>query len=372
MTIESKNLKHIKIEGFKSIAKLDLPMENINILIGANGAGKSNLISVFTFLSHLSKGKLRNYVETEGGAERFFHFGTKHTSQMVFDLKVGMNGYHAEFSPNLDDDSLVFSKEYCTIDTSSRRWPLEPKRGESGFIREQISERAHVEKYTQEFLEECRVYHFHDSSSQARFKKTNKLVNYHFLEKDAANIAPFLYFLKTSSYEGYRQSYRQIVSAIQTVAPFFHDFHLEPTGEEGDENILLRWTHAKHETPFSANVLSDGTARFICLATLFLQHPSFRPETIILDEPELGLHPAALDVLADIIHATAKSTQVICSTQSVAFANLFAPKAFIVADTEDGVSQFRRLENEALDHWLEEYGMGDIWAKNLIGGRPAW
>lgn len=372
MTEESKNLKHIKVEGFKSIAKLDLPMENINILIGANGSGKSNLISLFTFLSYLSKGKLRNYIETEGGAERFFHFGTKHTSHMMFDLKVGMNGYHVEFSPNLDDDSLVFNKEYCTIETSSKIWRLEPRKGESGFIREKVSERGYVEKYTHEFLEKCRVYHFHDTGNQARFKKTNKLVNYHYLEKDAANIAPFLYHLKNSRMDRYRQSYQQIVSTIQTVAPFFHDFYLEPTGEDGDESILLRWTHTKHDAPFSANVLSDGTARFICLATLFLQPESHRPDTIILDEPELGLHPAALDVLADIIYATAKDTQVICSTQSVTFANLFAPEEFIVADAENGVSRFRRLEKESLDHWLEEYGMGDIWAKNLIGGRPAW
>ena len=125
--------------------------------------------------------------------------------------------------------------------------------------------------------------------------------------------------------------------------------HLEPSGEKGDENLILRWTHTKHEAPFSANVLSDGTARFICLATLFLQPASRRPDTIILDEPELGLHPAALDILAEIIHTTAKETQVICSTQSVAFANLFVPEDFIVVDAEDGVSNFRRLEKKPLE-----------------------
>jgi len=372
MNEESKNLKHIKVEGFKSIAKLDLPMGNINILIGANGAGKTNLISLFTLLSQLSQGKLRNFIETEGGAERFFHFGARHTDQMVFDLEVGLNGYHVEFVPNLDDDSLVFSEEYCTIVTSSRHWNLSPKKGESGFVSGKEADSAPVVRYTREYLDKCRVYHFHDTSSQARFKKINKLVNHHFLEKDAANIAPFLYYLKTSKTESYRQSYQRIVSAIQAVAPFFHDFYLEPSGEEGDENILLRWTHTKYEAPFSANVLSDGSARLICLATLFLQPSSQRPDTIILDEPELGLHPAALDILADIIHATAKETQVICSTQSVAFANLFAPEDFIVVDAEDGVSNFRRLEREPLEQWLEEYGMGDIWAKNLIGGRPQW
>ncbi|MGR3294508.1 MAG: AAA family ATPase [Candidatus Scalindua sp.] len=371
MTKETKNLKYIKVRGFKSIAKLDLPMENINILIGANGAGKTNLISLFTFLSHLSQGKLKNYVATEGHAERFFHFGTRHTSEIMFDLKVGINGYHVEFSSNLDDDSLVLYNEYCTIDTSPRRWDLFPKMGESGFVSGKEVDSERVIKYTREYLEKCRVYHFHDTSNHARFKKTNDLVNYHYLEKDAANIAPFLYDLKNCEWGG-SESYQQIVSAIQSVAPFFHDFYLEPSGKADEETIILRWTHKKHDTPFSANVLSDGTARFICLVTLFLQPVSRRPDTIILDEPELGLHPAALAVLADIIKATAKETQVICSTQSVAFANLFEPEDFIVVDAEDGVSNFRRLEREPLEHWLEDYGMGDIWSKNLIGGRPAW
>ena len=188
MNEKKNNLKHIRIEGFKSIARLDLPMENINILIGANGAGKTNLISVFTFLSHLSQGKLRNYVATEGGAERFFHFGTRHTRRMIFDLAVGINGYHVEFSPNLDDDSLVFNKEYCKITTSSKLWSLHPKKGESGFVSSKLAASDYVKKYTRGFLEKCRVYHFHDTSNQARFKKTNKLANDYYLEKDAANI----------------------------------------------------------------------------------------------------------------------------------------------------------------------------------------
>ncbi len=374
MNEESKNLKRIKVEGFKSIEKMDLKMEQINILIGANGAGKTNLISVFTFLSNLSTGKLRNYVETEGGAERFFHFGSRHTSRILFDLEVKESGYHVEFLPNQDNDSLVFDKEFRTIPTPSveRNRNMEPSKGESGFINENPSERIDRDEYIPKYLSQCRVYHFQDTSKHASFKKTNKLVNYYYLEKDAGNIAPFLYYLKNNEIESWQQSYRRIVAAIKTVAPFFQDFYLDPVGEDGDENILLRWTHSKHDAPFSAHVLSDGTARFICLTTLFLQPESRRPDIIILDEPELGLHPVALDVLADIIHAIAKETQVICSTQSIAFANLFAPEYFIVADAKEGVSNFRRLEKDTLEQWLEEYGMGDIWSKNLIGGRPAW
>ncbi|NOQ36439.1 MAG: AAA family ATPase [Methylococcaceae bacterium] len=371
MTEKSTHLKNIKIEGFKSIATLNLPMESINILIGANGAGKTNFISLFTFLRNLSQGKLKNHVESEGGSERFFHFGSRHTSKIKIEVDIGNNGYHVELSPNYDDDSFMFDVEFCTVASSHKNWHLSPIKGESGFFFNG-ADSDYVKRYTKEYLEQCHVYHFHDTSKQASFKKTQKLSSSHYLENDAANIAPFLFSLKNSKSNEYRQAYQQIVIAIQSVAPFFHDFYLEPTGEE-DKNIILRWVHTKHDAPFSANVLSDGTARFICLVTLFLQPELHRPKTIIIDEPELGLHPAALNILADIIKVTAKHTQIICSTQSVAFANFFSVKDFIVVDAKDGVSCFRRLTtDQSLENWLEDYGMGDIWCKNLIGGRPEW
>jgi len=373
MSKEPKNLKRIRVEGFKSIKQLDSPMDDINILIGANGAGKTNLISLFTFLSRLSQGKLQQYVKTEGGAEQFFHFGTRNTERIKLDMEIGNNGYRVEFLPNLDDDSLVFDVESCRmIDSPGRSpWPLCSRKGESGLATEDLRGQP-VEYYTKNYLDRCRVYHFHDTSSQAGLKKRSRLDNYYYLEEDAANIAPFLYDLKTSRDDKDQQSYNQIVCAIQSVAPFFHDFYLEPTGKQGDENILLRWEHDGYELPFSANALSDGTARFICLATLLLQPESRRPATIILNEPELGLHPAALFVLADIIRSISGKTQVICSTQSVVFANFFSPEDFIVTELKDGISVFRRIGRGQVEQWLGEYGMGDIWSKNLIGGRPEW
>ena len=372
MSEETRNLKHIQIEGFKSIKKLDLPMKNINILIGANGAGKSNLISLFTFLGHLSQGKLQQYVKTEGGAERFFHFGTRNTEKIKLDLEIGNNSYSVEFLPNRDDDSLVFDVENCRMNSPSKSLKnLHSRKGESGLAMESLKSQG-VKFYTKKYLDQCRVYHFDDTSSQARFKKRSRLDNNYYLEEDAANIAPFLYELKNSECEEDQQSYKQIVCAIQSVAPFFHDFYLEPTGKLGDENILLRWMHTDHRSPFSANILSDGTARFICLAVLLLQPEFTRPDTIIFDEPELGLHPTALCVLADIIRSVSVKTQVICSTQSVIFANFFAPEDFIITELKEGASVFRRLEKEQVERWLDEYGMGDIWSKNLIGGRPQW
>ncbi|MCU7935631.1 MAG: AAA family ATPase [Candidatus Thiodiazotropha sp. (ex Dulcina madagascariensis)] len=368
MDQQNTHLHAVKISGFKSIKELDLEMRPINILIGANGAGKTNFISLFTFLRNLSEGRLQNYVEKQGFANTFFHFGSKRTSRITIDIEVGQNGYHVDFSHGETNDALVFENEYCTFAGSSRNWFIKGKLGESGLLSGSEAESEYVRSYTREYMQGCWVYHFHDTSPTAGFKQAQQLQSNAYLYPDASNLAPVLRFLRAH----HPSSYQDIVATIQTVAPFFHDFHLEPRGKKGEESLLLRWVHRDHDAPFSANQLSDGTARFICMAVLFLQPQFLRPNTVVLDEPELGLHPAALDVLAEIIRSVSRKNQVICSTQSAAFANRFDPEDFVVVDQEQGVSTFRRLEQALLEHWLEEYGMGDIWTKNLIGGRPEW
>ncbi len=369
MTVQQPpHLQHIILKGFKSIAELDLGLGQINILIGANGAGKSNFISLFSFCSQLSQGKLQTYVEKQGGANALFHFGVKQTKSLVMDLKINVNGYHVEFSFNPNTDSLVFEQEYCTIESSTKSWFINGYQGESGLLPNVQAESHAVRQYTHSYMLNCRVYHFHDTSAQAAFKTTCRLDDNDYLQSDAANLAAFLYRLQRE----FPNNYRNIVTTVQAVAPFFHDFYLKPRGSESDQTLLLKWIHCEHDNPFSANQFSDGTARFICLATLFLQPSVLRPYTIILDEPELGLHPAALNVLADIIHVTAKHNQVICSTQSVTFANAFAPENFIIVDQNQGRSIFSRPDAQTLTQWLNDYRMGDIWNKNLIGGRPTW
>ncbi len=366
------HLEHVAIKGFKSIKKLDLNMEPINILIGANGSGKSNFISLFTFMRNLSEGKLQNFVEKNGFANAFFHFGPKTTPSITIDLDVGYNGYHAEFEYSADSDSLVFKMEYCTFKSSSRKFPIKGMKGESGLLPGSEASSSYVRKYTREYMEDCRVYHFHDTGSTAGFKLASDLNSSDYLFPNASNIASFLYLLKNSKNNDFTKCYSDIVEAVKTVSPYFHDFYLEPRGVEGEEKVLLKWLHRDHEDPFSANQLSDGTARFICMATLFLQPYSLRPKTIVLDEPELGLHPAALEVLAEIVKSTSTENQVICSTQSVTFANHFNANDFIVVDQLNGASTFKRVEEEELQEWLKDYSMGDIWTKNIIGGRPEW
>lgn len=367
-----ENLRKIYVKNFKSIASAELEMKDVNILLGANGAGKSNFISIFKFLGQLSNGKLKTHVLKEGGADRIFHFGTKKSSEILLKVSVGYNEYHGQFGYNPADDALFVSDEYCKFDEVDTRYALNSSGSESGLAKLDTSRYKKVREYTKVYLDECRVYHFHDTSVTANFKKTRELNDSSFLESDAGNIAPFLFRLKESLNPKYIEAYNNIVDAVKTIAPFFHDFYLKPSNELDQRNLILRWTHTNQENPFSANALSDGTARFICMATLFLQPEELRPATIILDEPELGLHPAALNVLGDIFKATSKHTQIICSTQSVSFANLFEAESFIIVDAKDGISRFRRLESNELEHWLDKYLMGEIWEKNLIGGRPTW
>jgi len=362
------HLRHVTLKGFKSIQSLDLDLRPMNILIGANGSGKSNFISLFTFLSRLSQGMLRSYVARQGFGHTFFHFGPKTTPTISMDLDVGDNGYHVRFSHSAHDDSLVFDQEYCTFLGSKKQWPIKGSLGESGLLPDAEAASAAVRDYTQAYLQRCRVYHFHDTSAGAGFKQARELSAANFLYGDANNLAPFLYSLRKE----FPRDYQNILQAIQTVAPFFHDFYLQPGGNEDNPTILLKWLHRDHDEPFSAHQLSDGSARFICLMTLLLQPRFLRPHTLVLDEPELGLHPVALEVLAEVMQATARHNQVICSTQSVYFANRFAAEDFIVVDQRRGASVFSRPDPEQLAEWLKEYGMGDLWDKNLFGGRPQW
>ena len=208
-----------------------------------------------------------------------------------------------------------------------------------------------------------RVYHFHDTSDSAYVKQRHGINDNNYLRPDARNLAAFLYLLR----ENYSSSYQKIVKTIRLVAPFFRDFYLRPS-PQNNEFIELEWFERGHDIPFKAHLLSDGTLRFICLTTVFLQPKDFQPETILVDEPELGLHPYAITVLASLIRT---SKQVIVSTQSVELLNEFDASDVIVVDRNSGCSSLRRLEERELEEWLEDYSLGELWKKNLIGGRPS-
>lgn len=360
-------LDRIRVAGFKSIRDQTLELRPLNVLIGANGAGKSNFIDVFRLLHEIVSQNLQLFVARSGGADRLLHFGSKVTEQILVHLDFDKNSYLCRLVPAVDG-SLVFAEERIYFQKPGYGGPFDRPLGmghRETLLLDEAAEhgKLSIAGYVVDDLQSWKVYHFHDTSPLARVKQTGDLDDNVALRPDAANLAAFLYRLQETD----PGSFRNIVDTARLVAPFFGSLSLRPD-RLNPRQIKLEWQEKNSDTYFDAHALSDGTLRFLCLATLLLQ-PS-PPTTILIDEPELGLHPYAITVLADLLRAAAERTQVIVSTQSVTLVDQISPEDVVVVDRERGGSVFRRLSSARLESWLDGYSLGELWEKNVLGGRP--
>lgn len=364
MDINSNQIKRIKVKGFKSIKDADIELKMLNVLIGANGAGKGNFISLFRLLQQLMDKKLQNYVAKCGGPESLLHFGSKETEDLEIEFYFGSNGYRFVLTPT-QNEQMMFADESFYWDVSGKRTLS------SGHLESRLELGTHtrIDGFVQPIFrgQKWRVYHFHDTSDTAKLKKSCDLNDNSELAVDAGNLAAFLYRLR----ERENVSYRKIVDRVQLVAPFFDDFALSP--DRLNQNLIrLEWKNIDSDVLFNPYQLSDGTLRFICLAALLLQPTNLAPETIIIDEPELGLHPYAITLLSEMIKSASLNKQIIVSTQSVDLLNEFDAEDVIVVDHIGNASSFRRLSSKELAVWLaDDYSLGELWCKNLFGGRPS-
>jgi len=362
-------LDKLKINGYKSIKSLEVSFSSINILIGANGAGKSNFIGFFNFVRKLAEKELELYVAQLGGANKILHFGKKFTKELSFSMLFNPNGYEATLIAD-DNDCLFFKNEsgYFFADQinyfgGNKKYPLSNTGGKESKLPKNFT--YHPLGYVVRYMKDWKVYHFHDTSKSSPMKQPCNINNYYSLAVDGGNLPAFLYFIKNH----HEDSYTKIVKTVQRVAPFFHDFILEPD-IANEDMIKLRWKHKGSDLYFDANDLSDGTIRFICLTTLLLQ-PNL-PTMILLDEPELGLHPFALQILASLFRVASTKTQIIASTQSSTFADFFDIEDIIVADTKENATVLERLDRNEYKEWFEQYSIGEMWQKNLICGVPSY
>lgn len=364
-------LDAITIRGFKSIASIDkLTLGAINLVVGPNGSGKSNFIGVFSFLHAIREGYLHDYVIKAGGADKVLHFGSKVTPRLDIHISFqgGKNQYRIALGATEDDQLYPQSEAVGFWDKAGYPQPywegLQPKGVEGGISDPKLASR--VGRYVRDHLDRWRLYHFHDTSASSPMKSTADVNDNDYLRPDGSNLPAFLYFLSKK----HEESYSLIRRAVQRVAPFFDDFHLRPQ-RLNQGKIRLEWRHKNTDAYFAASSLSDGTLRFIGLATLFLQPQSLRPSVILVDEPELGLHPYAITLLASLVKQASIRTQIILSTQSPLLLDHFQPEDVLVADRVDGSTQLTRLESARLETWLERYSLGQLWEKNELGGRPA-
>ncbi|KAA6351772.1 DNA replication and repair protein RecF [termite gut metagenome] len=359
-------IKNIQIENYKSIRKLDLDLRPINILIGENGAGKSNFLGFFEFLRSIANTRMQLFVAEKGGAENILYYGSKNSKYLSGKIEFGIidinlpSGYQFLMKPN-NEERFYYEEEWISFyDLHKDNTPYWTLLLGSGYNESKLNSDSLVWKYMDSF----RVYHFHDTTRTSKMRKSTEIYDNRFLREDGANLPAYLYLMQ----EKYPKDFKKIEMLVRMVAPYFERFNLQPD-EFNEDKIQLEWKEKYFDAYFRANHLSDGTLRFIALAALLLT-PKI-PEVIIIDEPELGLHPSAINILAELIKEASTRTQIIMSTQSVNFIDNFEPEDIIVVDKEnDGQSIFKRQNTEELRDWLEEYSIGDLWNKNVIGGRP--
>jgi predicted ATPase len=357
----SLQISRLVLAGYKSIAKCELELGRLNVLIGANGAGKSNFIGFFRLINRILDSQLQTTVGLAGGPDMLLHFGRKKTEELHAEMYFGNNGYRFTLRPTQDNRMLFYHEALW--------WNVHgdwhPKSGHFESYAESQKGSTPIYRYVVPAMRSWRLYHFHDTGVSAQAKQIHNINDNVYLRDDGRNLAAFLLRLL----KHHEEHYWRIVKAIRLVAPFFGDFNLRPTVDNGDK-IQLEWTEHGQDEPFAASALSDGTLRFVCLATVLLQPDEFMPATILIDEPELGLHPFAINVLGGLMKSTAQEHQLIVSTQSVELVNEFDAEDLIVVDKRGGASTFNRPDTKILSEWLNDYSLGDLWKKNILGGRP--
>lgn len=362
--VEKRAIDKLTIKGFKSLQDVELELGRLNVLIGPNGAGKSNLISYFQMLRDMVDGRLQVWVAKRGGSDRLLTFGPKLTPQFSSYIKFGDHAY--SFTLEHDDDyRFVFTDESLHFSEASPRliniggWG-----NREAQIKPQIRQGEPLSAdYCYASITSWKVYHFHDTSETAGVMGNRDLHDYKYLRPDASNLAAYLFQLR----EFHREVYSEICNIVRLAIPFFNDFVLEPKMiKPGDYTIRLMWRQHDSDYEFSPSQLSDGSLRFICLVTALMQLDP--PRTILFDEPELGLHPYAIHLLGALLRSASQRTQVIVATQSTLLLDEFDIDDLIVVELENGVSVFKRLQESQFNYWLEDYSVGELWDKNVLGG----
>ena len=373
MVPSNYKLKSITIKGFKSIAynrPITLHFDDTTILIGANGSGKSNIISFFKMISYMMNGTLRQYIAQYGTNQLFLHYGPKITP--AIDAEIRFEGHNAYDTYRFTlgravDQGLVISREEIEWKSDGMEKPSVFQLIPKSLFETTISQ-AHSKEPTKtvwNLLSGCKPYQFCDSTEDSALRQASTVDSALYLQSRGNNLAAFLLYLR----DYHPDSYERIVRYVNVVLPQFRDFYLEPIGN----HVSLKWVdRSGNDYVFIPHQFSDGTIRFVALATLLLQPAKTMPRIIVLDEPELGLHPYAIDQLKFMIKDASKHAQVIIATQSPSLLDGFSANDVTVVeyDEEENCTIARQLNSDDYTEWIARYSMSELWNKNVFGGRP--
>lgn len=366
-------IKEVRLKGFRSLADIELAdIPQAAVLIGANGSGKSNFIRFFEMLSWMLKAhRLDEFVQRQGGASDQLFGGAEQTSgieaAVTMETDTGRNDYRFTLA-HAHPDRFIFTNEAFRYSDYYQKTIAQWRYLDSGHSEARIIEQQSLDKTAKvivALLRNCAVYQFHDTSDSSNFKKKWETEDSNYLKSHGGNLAAVLHRLEQED----NRRFDLICRQINRILPVFDRFQIE----ESYGKVSLRWKAKNTSQTFGAHLTSDGSLRFFALVTLLNLPPEMLSNVVLLDEPELGLHPAAVNLVADMVKSVAGERQVIVATQSPLFVDSFDLEEILVLEFKDGRSQFRKLARNDYRNWLEgdsSFTTGELWQKNLLGGRP--
>lgn len=370
----------VSLTGFKSFKdKTDIALSNLNVIIGANGTGKSNLLSFFQLLGNALTRNLQGHILRYGG-EHFLHNGRKKTERIKCAIEIATNNATDRYEIDLAFQApgrLFISREYIEYRKSGKDKPFACEIENNGYelglldLGEKLGNSNSALRGTanaiKTMLQKIRAFQFHDTTDTARIRGGILRADCQYLKDDGGNLAAVLNMLKTTP--EYLPYYNRIVRYVQKILPYFADFAIDGFPEKQD-TVYLFWKKQGSDYILTPNQLSDGTIRFIALATLLLAPRKIQPNVIVIDEPELGLHPLAIRILANMLKQAAENVQILVATQSPSFLDFFDANDVLVFEAPNEITTVKRLNQDELSSWAQEYTLSELWDKNVIGGQP--
>lgn len=370
-------IESVRIAGFRSLA--DFTIENLpraTVLIGANGSGKSNLIHFFDMMSWMiGSHRLEEFVQRQGGADDQLFGGGRTSPRMEAELTMrtesGRNDYRFALA-YAHPDRFIFTEEAIRFSRENQGTtaPWQYLKGGGSEARvvdaarsmESASVNPTTVREVVQLLRRCAAYQFHDTSDDSRMKKRWDTEDNAYLKSHGENLAAILLRLEREDME----RFGRICDLVRRVLPNFDRFLLE----ESYGKVLLQWKPRGLNKTIGAHLTSDGSLRFFALATLLNLPPEMLPDVLLLDEPELGLHPAAVALVGDMTKALSEERQVVVATQSPLLVDAFDFDEILVLELRGGRTTVHRRDEGEYREWLEDYSTGELWQKNLLGGRP--
>lgn len=370
-------LESVSVRGFRSLADVELSdLGDVTVLIGANGSGKSNVIRFFEMLSWMLRSQnLEQFVALQGGADDQLFLGNKVTPRMEADIRLatpdGVNEYSFALSYGAPD-RFVFTEERLRFSRDDTEGQVPWQSVGSGHTEAKIHSAAQgslpdvnpaTARVIRRLFQDCGTFQFHDTSARSSMKQRWDVSDNRSLRSDGGNLAAVLIRLQ----DDYPDRFEWVQENVRRVLPSFDHFVLE----EEHGRIFLRWRGTTSDKTFGAHLTSDGSLRFFALVTLLNLPSEMLPSVALIDEPELGLHPAAVTLVGSMIDSLASQCQVIVATQSPQLVNCFGLDEIVVMELEDSRTVACRKGRHEYERWLDEdYTMGELWQMNLLGGRP--